>query len=502
MSAVINVKDCKIESGSTATGFSTTTGYVIYYAVGTFDSANGLLSNVGPIAAGATFTAPDNGATLDLQYITPDTNATHWVIYRTAEVLEYADPEFAKADLGEFKRIPIADTSTVDNFDKFTYTENPTPTYGMLTVVDPETSATLNFSKYNPPPTAASAVGNFKGHMWALTSASPRTLAYSLQGYPEYWPSVYVVEGFPLEQNDTLITGRAVSDLLILFAKEAVFSLTDFPKVQFGQLSNSRTSVLAGAPGCVGVKAVCTVDVGGVPYAAWVSPFGIYITNGTTYRRITADLDWETEVSQAALSTSVLRWDALNQIMWFNFDSTGNGANDKEMPIHLDETHSKSSGLPKLGQPTTKATSDMVSALAAGSHYRYSGHPTNGIVYYEGSGNTDAATGSNVGLTLKTGRNYVDDRIAVIGRCNLRTTDAGSGRTCTVNVTTGMDSTNNTQDIGRSIDLSGQRGKVFLVGRAGEWAEFEVVDTGAGSFGVLDVRAEIRTMDYAGKVDV
>ena len=46
---------------------------------------------------------------------------------------------------------------------------------------------------------------------------------------------------------------------------------------------------LAGQPGCVGVNAVVPFSVSGEPRAAWISPFGIHVTNGYTAQRISGD---------------------------------------------------------------------------------------------------------------------------------------------------------------------------------------------------------------------
>lgn len=500
MSATVYVKDVRIESGSNAATVSTDSGKGLYYAVGTYDSNNGLLSNIGPVSAPVTLSS-ENAVTLGLSNVNYDANATHWVVYRSAQVATYASPEYAKQDLGEIERVPIANTTYVDSLDPFDINTTPSPAYQMLKVTDPETDVSLYFSKFNAPPSSITAIGAFRGHLWAMSSSSPRSLLYSAQGYPEYWPSIYTISSFPLDDNDTLVTAKPVADLLVVFAKGAVLTLSGFPQVRFGMVENPRTSVLAGAPGCVGVRACTAVEMNGVPYVAWVAHNGIYITNGTTYRLISSDMDWDTVVSQANLSSASLHWDEDNLILWFNFDSAGGGANDKEMPVHLDPTHQKSSGLPKLAAPTSKATNCVASGLVSGTHFRYSGHPSDGKVYLEESGDTDAATGSNVALSVKTGRVYDEDSVVAVNRCKIHTTAAGAGRTATVNVQTGFDSTQNTQSVSRSVSLAEQGSKTFLVGRAGEWVEFHISDTGAGAFGITDIRAELRGMDYAGKVE-
>jgi len=217
-----------------------------------------------------------------------------------------------------------------------------------------------------------------------------------------------------------------------------------------------------------------------------VSPYGVYVTNGTVCECISTDLAWESEVNVPYLGNSVLRWDAKNLILWFEFDLDGDGLNDHEMPFHMAETHVKNGEKPKLGQPTAKATSCMASALIDAAYYRFSGHPSGADIYIE-----ESETQPGADTVLRTGKITSQKTDLAVLKGTLIHSDNGLGETATITTTLYRDSSGSSNHRSNVVSLYGDRGTTFFVGRAGEAVEFQVDYSGQGSGGFLGIQAEI-----------
>jgi hypothetical protein len=339
---------------------------------------------------------------------------------------------------------------------------------------------------------------SWEGSICGISRTERRKWWYSEAGAPESFPEFYVVTSFPLDEHDGLVGQMAVGETAVLLAEGAAIAVDGLPRVVDGQFEGANARPLKGHPGCVGTYAFTTYSVAGEPRGAWVSPFGVYVTNGTTCECISIDLAWELEVNVPFLSTSVLRWDAKNHIIWFEFDYDGDGLNDREMPFHMGQLHGKANGRPKIGQPTTKASSCMASALVASSYRRYSGHPSDGNVYLEESGTQDAATAAEVTLDLKTGqigRGKID--LGVI-KATVNHSEFGTGQTGTILATIYRDAANSSNSRSQSVRLDGNRGTTVGISRSGEYVDFEITYNGTGTGGIGSIDLEIEGQGRSG----
>ena len=472
--ATLRVYDIQIYSGSTASNFNTTGS--MYYTYTEYDSLD---DNEGPpvqTAELAAFTGKNYVTVTRAAAVNPA--ATHWRLYRTV-------PGAANTidNLGFVQQYLISETVVNDVFVLAADTIG-SPVIPALTVGD------LSIPRDAPPPSFLCMI-SWNGAICGFSRTNRRAFRYSMPGRPESFPEFYVVSSFPLDEHDGLVGLMAVGETMVLLASGAVLALDDLPTVVDGQFNGANARPIKGHPGCVGEYAYSTFSVAGEPRGAWVSPFGVYITNGQTCACISTDLAWENEVNVSHLSTAVLRWDAKNLILWFEFDLDGDGLNDHEMPFHMAEAHSKGEARPKLGQPTAKATSCMASALIDSTHYRFSGHPTNGSVYVEESGSVDVSTGATVAMTVRSAQVSHDKVDLGVIKATLNHSDFGTGETGTFTATLYRDSANTENSRSQSIRLDGNRGTTIGIGRAGELVDVEVSYSGSGSGGVGGVDLEI-----------
>ena len=471
--ATLRIYDVATQYGSTVTAFNTTG--TMYYSYVYYDSLD---DNAGPPAETLAIPAFTSKNQVPLTRTeTAPTQATHWIVYRTV-------PGAANTidNLGYLASVPIAVTTYTDTFNQ-DGTAFQDPTVQVLPVVSAMTVGDLSIPRDTQPPAFLSMV-SWKGSICGISRTNRRTWRYSEAGRAESFPEFYVVTSFPLDEHDGLVGQMPVGETMVLLCEGAVLALDDVPRVVDGQFNGADARPLKGHPGCVGNYAYTTFSVAGEPRGAWVSPYGVYITNGQVCACISTDLAWEQEVNVPYLSNSVLRWDAKNQILWFNFDLDGDGLNDREMPFHMAQVHSKGESRPKLGQPTAKATSCMASALIGATHYRFSGHPSNGTVYAEELGTPGT-------MTVKTGQIASKKVDLAIVKATVNHSDFGTGETGTLTATLYRDTANTENSRSQSVRLDGNRGTTVGIGRAGELVDFQIVYSGTGTGGIGGVDAEV-----------
>ena len=496
--ATLRVYDIATVYGSTTTPFNTTgTMYYSYTEYNANEDNGGSRSGESPpseTVALASFTSK-NVVTLT-RASAVNASATHWIIYRTV-------PGAANTidNLGRLIRVPISQTVYYDTFNQDGSVAGfLDPTIQLTPVVSSLTVGDLSIPRDTQPPSFLNMT-SWNGSVCGFSRTNRRAWRYSAPGMPESFPEFYVVSSFPLPEHDGLVGQMPVGTSMVLLCEGAALVVDATPTVTDGQFNGADAKPLSGHPGCVGEYAYTTFSVAGEPRGAWVSPFGVYITNGTVCACISTDLAWEEEVNVSSLGGSVLRWDAKNLILWFEFDLDGDGLNDREMPFHMAQAHSKGEARPKLGQPTAKATSCMASALIGATHYRFSGHPSDGVVYIEESGSADGATGDNVAMVLRTGKitNKKVDLALIKG--TLVHSDFGTGEVATITTTCYRDAASSQNSRTNEVSLSGHRGTTFFLGRAGEAVDFQVEYDGDGDGGILGLQVELDGQGRSGSAN-
>jgi hypothetical protein len=492
--ATLRIVEVKIQVGSSTSTFSTTTG--IYYAFTEYDATRGNESPPSPESALITLTTQSQ-VTLTLPSSAQNSRATHWRIYRTP------DGGTVPAQLGLIGAIPIAQTNYLDDFSRVAYNVQARPLihYQSITVSDADGGVGRIQVPRDTPPPALSFITAWKGSLVGLRRDSPRALHYSEAGLPESWPEFNVITSFPLPERDELVALVPIGETLLIGAKGAMLTLTDLPRITQGVFNAAEAAPLRGAPGVVGPYAMTAFSVAGEPRAAWVSPFGVYWTNGQVVARMSEDLNWSSEVSVSSLGSAALYWDPERLVLILAYDSDGGGTNDRYFLFHMAPEHGKN-GQPKITGPHYGAINCIAGGLVSATYRLYTGHVSDGSVYLEG-GTSDASqaySSTTVPLDVKTGRIYGDWQDWAAKRCNLRHTDFGSGQTATVTWTSGRDSSGLTQSVSKSPSLSGQQGTDMWIALGGEWHEIRVQHTGAASGALQDLRIEALPQSKAGRV--
>jgi hypothetical protein len=491
----LQIADIRTATGGAAANITTTTGF--YYAFTEYDSARNQESSGSPESAIVTMAA-QNLVTLTLPSAGQNSRATHWRIYRTP------DGGSVPSQLGRIAEIPIAQTAFSDAFDiAFDFQASH-----IIPLLPMQASSGQEYVALNDPP--PQGCKQFFVHRGRIIGITGRALAYSEPGLPESWPAVNSDSDFALKEGDTLVVGVSLGDIIVAFCSQTVVTLLDVPSWTDGTFRTTHKSTLPNAPGCVGQDAVAVFTTGSGLLAAWVSPYGIYVTDGHTARRVSDDQAWTTILTQTVLSTSVLHWDKNRQCLVFAYDVTGSGANDRFALIHMAPEHQKETGLPLWTGPHYGGIASMASGIVGGTPRLWSGAWAAGVVYVEDTGTTDAASsysGTQVPLIVLTGRLYGDTLAPALSwrdwatyKARLRHTAAGGAETVSAQWTTGRDGTGTTQVVTKTPSIVSQQANEFYVGLGGEWAEVQLTHTGSASWGILDLTADTMAMGRSGRV--
>lgn len=466
--ATLRISDIREIEGSAVAPFTPVTG--LYYAFGEYDQARGQYSYIGPVSAlvSGTFAT----ATMPLPTAAKNSRSTHWVIYRTA------DEGVAPQQLGQLAVVPITDTSFRDNFNVYAFDAQPLPVLRMLEVDG------LFFPLDLQPP-VLSHVGFFRGALVGPTITGD--FQYSEDGGPESWPAINTIPRgqFPFPEHDVPRGTMTVGEVLVILCDGSVVTINALPRIANGQLNNAELTQIRGQAGVVGVQAFCTYSVSGEPRGAWVTPYGVAVTNGQTADRISDDMDWESEKGSNPAQT-VLRWLPDTLALELVVDRA------TAYLLHVGSKHLKSTGA-KVTRASAPVSS-LAGGLIGGIFRLFSAHATEGKVYREQYAGAEAGRISP-GLIFDGGREFE------VYKMRLRHSGFGDTDVATVSCTMRRD---DFPDAGSPVTvvvaLAGDKGSEFYVGRAGEYADITITTTGPGS--LLDLKARVRSMGSVGKVAV
>jgi hypothetical protein len=348
----------------------------------------------------------------------------------------------------------------------------------LIPVESPDRTTTLYFYRDKEPP-AATYMTAWKGSIVLISRDFPRALFSSVSGRPDSFPEINLIANFPFPEHDSLVAAVVVGESLLIGARGLMLRLDDLPRVISGVFNASEVHPLRGAPGLVGQYAIASLSVGGEPRAAWVSPFGVELTDGFTWKRLSLDIDWENTVNVSALDQASLTWDPEQALLVFDYPRLGSTVNDERALIHVSPEHAKPNGLPKWTLPHAPSAAATVSAVVSSMHRFYEGSTTDGKVYVRG--------GVASAQTIKTGRRYLERLEVGVSRGALYHSDFGAGKTCSLTWDAGRDSAD-TQSLTQTVEVSGRRYTEFYVGRAGDWHQITIAHspTITGSFRAVD----------------
>jgi hypothetical protein len=480
----LRIYDVRLQQGSATATFSTTTGF--YYAIREIDQTRP--GRGSPIKAASILTTltTQNQVTITRPAIVNSTT-THWEVYRTS------DGGVAPIDLGLIATVPIADSTFIDDFSAFPASTSPPYKYPMMRITVDE--GVLFVDRDQPPP----QLDRIFGFKHSLVGVRGRSLYYAISGLPESWPEVYQIGHFDYEENETLLTGADLGEMAIIGSDAGLLRLQELPRVAIGNFAYSKPEPIAGAPGVVGPYAMTKFSIGGEPRVAWISQDGICVSNGFSWQRISDTWDWS---GFEGLNKSgwVLHYDSQRFVLVVAYATTGT-TNNRHALAHVHPS------LAREGQPIWTLAHysgiyDLASSNVAGTRRLYSAHASNGIVYLEDNGTTDASqsySSTTLPLIVQTRRLHGESREWAALKAWLRHSDFGASQSLTVAWTTSRDE-GSSQTRTQTVSLVGAERTLFDVARSGEWHEITLTHTGAATGALVALDIEPRSGSGTGLV--
>ena len=449
---------------------------LVRWAYSEIDDETGSESPLSP-AGGWQFDG-QNYVTLTFPATPQNDRATARYIYRTPPVFRN-DP--AQTLFGRVGTLAIDETTWSDQFT-ISHDRQAIPLQEMVQV------GNLFYSANSPPP-LLDYISVFDG---ILIGVKGRSFYRAAPGKPESWPEVLRANKIPMPDNDNFIACEQVNDNVVLLASSVVVSSRDIIRVVSTQLVVPRMSRISG-DGCVGPKALALLSRGGdtEEVLAWVSPFGIRVTDGTSSRDLASHIDWVGLVPDPqTLSSSVLHWDRNRQVLIFAYDADGDGVNDHYALIHMAPEHQRQDGNPAVTTGHAGVITDLAGATYLGKESIWSGN-TLSRVYQENVGDIDESLATDAFGSIQLDVESVFDgewRIMELVRGRLRFTNTEDGRVFDVDITTSLgdhDQVLNTQVISDPADPN-----EFFIGIAGDRVKVAISALGKGDYAIRRVELD------------
>lgn len=352
----------------------------------------------------------------------------------------------------------------------------------------------------------------WRGSLVCIDADQPDRIAYSLPGFPEYFPvPAHSFSNFPADRSTELKGITVVNDVILVYGRNRVWRIRNlaFAGRAGFDLSNMFVEVLSPNIGLAGTpKSHClAITERGHGIAMWVSDNGIWAATGGLasedgfgVRNFTLRLDWEEAVDVSRLDETTLEYDPTNQIVWFSYyDPAGD---QKAIAFHIAQHHWVQTGadqvvpkmtgphnLPFLGRAVGEDTSDR---LRQWTVYGNS-------VYNEGDGTADAAqldgTGQNIISYAETGWAYPvgPDSEVMLYTGSIAHNDWGRSETLDIDVQCRRDETGVIQHRHKKgIPMYGTRNNRFWLSRSAQSIKlaFRHVGQSDGSLGPFIMEAE------------
>lgn len=259
-----------------------------------------------------------------------------------------------------------------------------------------------------PPPTASTG-DIFDGQLVLNNVSKPALVQYSLPDAPEYFPGSYYIN-FESKKKDRVTCIKRVGNVLVVGLQSSIKRVNYLPRESDAEFDRGRSQEdIANDHGMAGPLGACLFDMPGLGVVlAYVSYKGLHITDGITTRELNIDLDWAATVNLGVDGNGV---PYLQQCMLENYASeyalrlayipAGQTTTVKYLQFSYHPMHMKGSFLPAMGPCNVNARA-YTTAILNGVPKLLSGHPTDGYVYLEDSGDVSIDATATLAPSLRT----------------------------------------------------------------------------------------------------
>ena len=331
--------------------------------------------------------------------VNPD--ATHWAVFASA--LSGSFP--AGAELGE---ATIA-TAFID--DTRTGTDPGLPggtAYGTITAIIANT--TFIVPKYGPAPIASTG-DIFEDSLLTNDITDTRAVVFSIDGDIHSVPSLNKFRIGDTKRRDSVVAIRSLDTSCVILGRDGVYKIATLPRPGDSTFSPERVkSRIHYAQGCVSPNAAEVFSFGQGLRLAYVSRYGILVTDGSEWDAITDDVDWESEVDISQASKFVLANNFRQyRLELFYIDLNGNR---RCMFLHYHPSHAKptesGSVRAKMTWPIRRDANAACTANIGNIDYIISAND-DGKLYVHDNGNSEPVIQGGIQFIVETGEFYPEE---------------------------------------------------------------------------------------------
>jgi hypothetical protein len=328
-----------------------------------------------------------------------NSEATHWALYGAA-----TNDTFPSG--AEIAEVVIATTTITDTR---TGTDPGIPGGSLYeTLAVSIAGVTTQTARAGPPPIATT--GDIFEDSLCLNDANDKTLVwFSWPDEPHKFPATNFIR-FETKDADEVTLIRQVGQGLIVCLRDAIWRIAYLPRPEDAQFDRGRVKIqVEGAHGCVSGQAAAAFSFGQGQRLAYVSRYGLLVTDGFVWDVLSGDLEWEKAFNVSAIDRCVLTNNPRKYRLELRAPSAGSQVNDVLYFFHYHPSHAKTSGAglrAKVTGPLPFPASSATVMNFNGLHYVMSG-AANGKIYTEGVGNDDG-DGNSFEVVCRTGDIYPD----------------------------------------------------------------------------------------------
>lgn len=322
--------------GGAATGFVLGSGKKIYYWIEErVKNASGVVvrrsAEIGTTLATLTGDGSTDKPRITRPGLQPST--THWALFATE-----TDGVFP---IGNEVAEVAAATTFID--DDRTGT-NPGPPsgadYEQFSVN--EAGVVQAYAKFGEPPVATT--GDVFENSIVLNDVSNRgAVVFSHYGQPHAFPASNVMRVGDTKFSDEVTLIRRVGKTLLIGCKDSIWRVPRIPRADDQsfdpQLAREQVHDHHGIAGPLGAD---TFDFGEGLRLAYVSRYGVHVTDSRQWDAVSDDMDWENEVELERVEQFVLRNDPARYRLVLFYTPKGGTRNTKAMYLYYHPSHAKS----------------------------------------------------------------------------------------------------------------------------------------------------------------
>jgi len=327
--------------------------------------------------------------------INPD--ATHWAVYATANNGVFP----IGAQIGE-AAIGIAfidDTRTTPALPGGTSYQTLSASITGTTFIVPKNGAA-----------PVSSTGDiFEDSLLCNDVANPTKVVFSTDDDINAFPSFNSFNIGDTKKRDLVVAIRALDNIAIILGRDGIYRLNTLPRPSDTTFSPARVkSKVHFAQGCVSPVAAATFSFGQGLRLAYVSRYGILVTDGSDWDVITDDMDWEAEVNVAALSTAVLVNNPRMYRLEFFYPAPGDTRPTRCAFLHYHPAHAKGSDTNIRANVTWPVRRDANAAFVAqvgGIDIVFTAN-ANGTLYQNDVGTVEPVIEGGIRFVVESGEAY------------------------------------------------------------------------------------------------